>query len=479
MRQKANLPYYFAAAIIVAVLFSLFHIFPLTGDDWFREGLGAGLHSVRDLFHAVVLKWNTSNGRILGNVLAYTAGSRPFVRDVLRTGILMAIVVLLSRITRNRTASGLLLCTALTLCLPRTLFREVYPWAAGYFNYVPPVALVLLAMCLLPDLWEGKPVRGSAGRSIALFAVAFSTQLFVENVTLYVICSAVVLNVYHCVRFRKVSAGLLCYLIGAIAGAALLFASPSYVDIFLHGKGYQLGAGSGVRGLLASARRNCAVVFHSLLADCPVLYLGITVLLAAHLLRASKPTAGDKITIGLLALCAAALLLGTSPARITVGICLLWFLLAALGIFRLRKALGYKALHFLLSALCAALPLLFVNPIGPRCLYISYVFLLVVALELLAGLKLNGKIVLPLSAALCVAVVAVGFSIYYPLHLVDVQQRDAIEAAMAQGAQSVTVQAYPSDRWLWEPDTPKMQYAYYYQAPNDFTISFVPAETSR
>ena len=55
----------------------------------------------------------------------------------------------------------------------------------------------------------------------------------------------------------------------------------------------------------------------------------------------------------------------------------------------------------------------------------------------------------------------------------------AIEDAIARGERSVEVQAYPSDRWLWEPDTSKMQYAYYYQTPNDFTITFVPQETSK
>lgn len=236
MQKKTNTLYYVTAVILAVLLFLLFRIFPLTGDDWFREGLGASLHSVQDLVRTVAQKWSTSNGRILGNVLAYTAGSRPIVRDVLRAGILLLLVVWLSRITKQWTASGLLLCTALVLFLPSTMFREVYPWAAGYFNYVPPVALALLALCLIPELWAGKPAGNSIKRSIALFFVAFSAQLFVENVTFYVVCSAAALNIYQCVRYRKCSAELLCYLIGSIMGAALLLASPSYLDIFSGGK---------------------------------------------------------------------------------------------------------------------------------------------------------------------------------------------------------------------------------------------------
>ena len=100
-------------------------------------------------------------------------------------------------------------------------------------------------------------------------------------------------------------------------------------------------------------------------------------------------------------------------------------------------------------------------------------------MELLSGLKLNFKFAFPVCAVLCAAVIVFNWSVYYPLHQVDVQQRSAIEDAIARGERSVEVQAYPSDRWLWEPDTPKMQYAYYYQTPNDFTITFVPQETSK
>ena len=64
--------------------FTLFRTFPLSGDDWFREGLGASLHSIGDLACVVAEKWRTTNGRILGNILAYSAGSRPILRDLLR-----------------------------------------------------------------------------------------------------------------------------------------------------------------------------------------------------------------------------------------------------------------------------------------------------------------------------------------------------------------------------------------------------------
>lgn len=479
MPRKTNLVYYATAAILAGVLFALFHIFPLSGDDWFREDLGASLHSVGDLVQAVIQKWSTTNGRILGNALAYTAGSRPIVRDVMRTGFLLLIIILLTRMTQLKSAPGLLLCTALVLFLPRVMFRDIYPWAAGYFNYVPPVAFSLLAMYLIPQFWEGKPIGNSKIRSAALFLTAFAAQLFVENITLYMVASAAFLNVWQYVRYRKISAELLCELIGAIGGAVLLFASPSYQAIFLRGEAYQFSGTSGLQSILVSAQENCGTVFHSLLADCPVLYLSITMLLGISLFHAPKAVTADRVAFALLILCSAAFIIGDWSDYVTAGICLLWFLLTDVSIFRLKKDSCKKALYFLPASLCAAFPLLFVSPIGPRCLYISYVFLLVAALDLLSGLNLKLKCMNLVCSALCAAVIIFDWCIYYPLHQADLSRRRMIEDAMAQGMQSVTVPTYQNGQWLRDPDSPKMQYAYYYETPNDFTITFVPQETSK
>ena len=146
----------------------------------------------------------------------------------------------------------------------------------------PPVALALLALCLIPELWAGKPAGNSIKRSIALFFVAFSAQLFVENVTFYVVCSAAALNIYQCVRYRKGSAELLCYLIGSIMGAAGAAARITVLSGHLFpGRTTRSVLRTVCAGLLTSARNNCGAVFHALLADCPVLYLSITALLGA------------------------------------------------------------------------------------------------------------------------------------------------------------------------------------------------------
>ena len=67
MKRETDRLRVFTMLALAAALFTLFRTFPLSGDDWFREGLGASLHSIGDLACVVAEKWRTTNGRILGN----------------------------------------------------------------------------------------------------------------------------------------------------------------------------------------------------------------------------------------------------------------------------------------------------------------------------------------------------------------------------------------------------------------------------
>ena len=106
------------AALFLALL-ALCGLFPLTGDDWFREELGRRLTGPMDLLEAVLSGWRTYNGRILGNLLAYAAGSRRLLRELLRAAFLFGTVRLAAGHGGFRTVWGTLLMAAALLALPR------------------------------------------------------------------------------------------------------------------------------------------------------------------------------------------------------------------------------------------------------------------------------------------------------------------------------------------------------------------------
>ena len=138
-----------------------------------------------------------------------------------------------------------------------------------------------------------------------------------------------------------------------------------------------------------------------------------------------------------------------------------------------------RALFFLASAGMGALPLLAVSPIGPRCLYWSYVCLTMAAGNLLSALPLG---LLPRrsvrGAALGLAAGALAFylALFFPIRVLEVERLAALEEAVAQGRREVVLPAYPNGDYLWEGDTDKIGSRFYIQKPGDLSISFVPAE---
>lgn len=470
MLRREKLRWGLLLAAMAAALAVLFWLFPLTGDDWYREGLGRTIHSLGDLAREVVSRWKTTNPRILGNILAYLSGSRPVLREALRTGITLCLMIFAAKAAGLRSKAGFLFLTAGCFALPREMFRQIYPWAAGFFNYVPPVAALLAVFWLLEDGFKKK--HESPGRCAAVGLLAFSAQLFVENDTIYAVCAGIFLLLWCRKAQKRWSPGALCFLLGAILGAVLLFASPSYRTVTQAGTAYQMAG--GLSGLCATARENLPEILSWMLTDCPVLYIGLMLAALMLALRTRKKT--DFVPVAGMAAAAvwfAAKLPGQGAAAAV------W--LAALGFLVLRSLDGVRrrrAAFFLLSALTAAAPLAVVTPIGPRCLFLSYVFLLLTGMQLLQAVGWSGAVVWQKAAAgvAALAVFACCLYLFLPIHAAEQVRGETIAAAMAEGRTQIVLPEFPHAEYLWDADTQKLCRTYFYETPGDIAFVFVPAE---
>ena len=463
-----------ALGALFLALLALCGLFPLTGDDWFREELGRRLTGPTDLLETVLAGWRTYNGRILGNLLAYAAGSRRLLRELLRAAFLFGTVRLAAGHGGFRTVWGTLLTAAALLALPRDMFAQIYPWAAGFFNYVPPAALALAALRLLGDLFAERPVPGGVPRAAAVFLLGLCGALFVEHVTLYGVWAGAVLLVWSW-RRGIASAPVAAFCAGTLLGAILLFLSPSYGLIW--------GGGAYSAGLWANAGENLPVVVSGLISRCPVLYLTLTALGLAWF-AASRRTGPDRLLAALLALGCGCFILCGLRGKWTGGEALaavLWGAALWAGCWRWlpKGERRNRALFFLASAGVGALPLLAVSPIGPRCLYWSYVCLVISAGNLLSALPLGllpRRPVRGTALGLAVGVLAFYLALFLPIHALEGERLAALEEAVAQGRREVVLPAYPHGEYLWEGDTDKIGSRFYIQEPGDLSISFVPAE---
>ena len=468
--------------VLFLALLYLCWLFPVTGDDWFREELGRKLNGPVEMWKQIVSAWQTYNGRILGNLLSYTAGGRKLLREVLRALFTVGTFYFAARNGGFRSLWGVLLTAAALLALPRPMFAQIYPWAAGFFNYVPPAMLLLWALWLLRDVFTGRLVQEHPARTAGVFLLAFSSQLFMENYTLYALWAGVVLVVWYRLWQRRWSPGILSFFLGAVLGAAVLFLSPSYGKIFGGGGAYGTGLGSGLSGLWATVLEQQGEVLRYLISGCPVLFLSLTVLSLVWF-ASSRRAALDWVCAAVLAVGCVYFLLnqfGTVLPQWNPLAVLSWGLALGVGLWRWlpRGERRNRGLFFWASSAVAAFPLLFVSPVGPRCLYLSYVCLWITASCLLTALPLESLPVpvrrgVPL--ILAAAVLGSYLWVFMPIHRVEQVRDAALEQAMAAGQQQVVLPAFPHGDYLWEGDSTKVTSRYYYQTPGDLTVLYVPA----
>lgn len=480
---RVRLVWWAGMGLLFCLLLYLCWLFPIMGDDWFREELGGNLTGPGDLLQTVIDGWKSYNGRILGNILAYSAGSRKLFREVMRSTFTLGLMYVAARQAGFRCIWGVLLAAAALLALPVEMFAQIYPWAAGFFNYVPPVLMVLWAFWLMRPVFDGGQIRESAPRALWVFLLGFGGQLFMENNTLYALWSGLVLLIWYSWRERRLSPVVLSFFIGTAAGAALLFLSPAYGLVMQNEGGYATGLTDGLSGLLDTLQTNQEEVFHFLIAGCPVLYGSLTVLGIVWLLRSGLHCA-DVPAAGILLLGCGYFLVDQKlalPAWATPAVVVLWGLGLLWGCWRWmpRGGARNRAVFFLVGAGVAAFPLLFVQPIGPRCLYLSYVCLILTAGNLLTALP-RGEAVHPVEAAvsclLAGAVLGYYLWIFAPIHELELEREAALQTAMARGVHQVELPAYPHEEYMWDGNSEKVQYRYYYETPGDLAVCYVPAE---
>lgn len=220
----------FAAAVLLfSVLCCLTNI--ISGDDCL------GYYSREDSSVSYIAN---ISGRYFSNLIAYPIIRYPVIRFCIYVPFLFLCIWLLAdcvQIKEKRIGISWLTLGLFCTMIPE-MFAQIVMWLGAFAPYVPPVVLVLLFIRTVFREFAGHPVK-SKWAVPAFAAVGFAGALCTEHMAIYACCLSVFVLLYAFFRKDlKPRAYQISYSAGTAAGTVLMFLNPNYGAVANGSDGY-------------------------------------------------------------------------------------------------------------------------------------------------------------------------------------------------------------------------------------------------
>ena len=236
-RRPANFPRRFPHLVLTAILFAIFaivsYVTPFGSDDW--------LWAVHGFDRMETLFAGYGNGRYLGNLIITYIMQFGWLRVLIEATVNTALIMTMIAIVRQLGQSSFLKAAIVVLftftLIPVRVYRETFFWTAGFANYNTSALTLLLVVLIFLPLF----LRRDAGKGFhalpryitvpSVLLLAFASQLFLENSTIFLVAFAfftLAWAIWH-KRDRLLSLALT---VGASLGAFIMFSHPAYKGIF-------------------------------------------------------------------------------------------------------------------------------------------------------------------------------------------------------------------------------------------------------
>lgn len=457
-----------------------------THDDY----LTAGLKTVAEAWDYSI---HYGNGRLLGNALVEIFCNRHLLNTLFKAACIFLIIALLSYCCGKFSRKNLIVFFCLVNCLPILFYREVFVWSHGFYNYIPPVVLMLISLSILKSIYE----KGKINKAIAyplLIICGFSAQLFSENSTVVNIALAGVILLIFIIEKKK-PAPVLIYLFSAIAGAAVMVAVPRIYKVTDEMDFYRGFLGGDLKSIILSVGGNIGRLIKYIGDMYPLWILLSVIILIAVNKRKDRLSSLSRITFNVFFSLSFLIFIPrilfsygiiedeafiSKYANIALIVIYIIFTLAALIKLFTKDELK-SAFIFIPLAIISVGELIIVYPIGYRCLFITYILLSIPIADLtntvLKDCKLSKKAIYAAIVLISAIAFAVNLYHYSSISKINEVRIEYAQEQIEDGKYDIEIIKLPYEKWLWLPNK---SYAYKYTFnhgdPEEMTFSYITYE---
>lgn len=476
--------------LMIFMFILLCYFFPYSGDDW-AWGTQIGIDRLSTWF-------DNYNGRYAGNLLILILSRSKIIRIIVETLAFVLIVRYIYKITNTKNKSYILISSILLLLMPVTILRETVTWASGFANYVLPILLILFIIYKNIELLNNKQSFNDKNilKLILYFIISFIGSLFIENVTLYNLFLITIILMYEKIKFKKFSVANIVYFIGSLFGTIMMFSNSVYLNIFNHNDGYRTITTDNI--IISSVKKFVTVLTdyiftHNVIVGI-VLCLCVIMVIFKYKSKNNKISNKKRVLLNLSLMFVTLYLFNilylnlpltehflNYPMRwiYNCGISLLMVL--SLIIVSVNciddKFKCCKILFYIFSIVVVNLPLLVITPVGPRLFLTTYIFYILIIIEMLDCLFGNK---ISCIDYLLKIIIVIAFSyllaIYYSIHKIDVIQTKYIEK-VKETSTNIDLPLIPHENYVhcinMTDDIFGYRYKLFHGIDENITINFI------
>lgn len=466
--------------------------FPIVGDDWYFTPRSENKYSIFDPF---VMGWKTAshhyittNGRLLGNFLVKFTAFSKVVREFVRCGIILGIILCTYYISgaEKRSSSLMYLLTfTLLVAIPARIAAQTYAWSSGFFNYVPPTLCFMLYARYVQKVFCGPERRSSVLWCLGLFLLGLAGSFFVENQTIAFCVLSLAVFVVDWIREKKLRLSLLLCFLGSALGCFIMFRAPGYHNV---GQENYRSIPQNLSEILNVVKTNFETMSGYLTrSNNLVVHLlslcGVAVCLRRYSKASPKLRRYLQVSMAIYLCCplffyAEGNLFSRYHFIVDFGANAIFFLnLLLTGLLVLEnKAEKFSVVFFTISFLLFISPLMAVHPIGPRNAYFFDVLLIVMTLTLLRSALSELTVIRPLRAAVCLACCLLllgNLWVYYRNGKVETLRHQIVAEAMERGDKNVTLPTFPYNQYTFRSASRAISSHYYYKTRGDIKFQYI------
>lgn len=459
--------------------------FPLSGDDWNR--MAQLDRSLSWFLYAIDDQWHHLNGRVVGNLISYLFIKPAPVRALIKAASWLALVKLITRISHAGQPLWIWLTSALLTLIPIEVFRQVWVWSAGFYNYVPPMVFFFIYF------WKEMQIlqkRDRPGPGLILwFLFAVQAGLYMENLTVLFVLFTGFFVIYHWVRKGRLSWTSLVLFLGATIGCWIMFSSPVYSRVMAGEDDYR-SVGASLVEVMETVKGNWSQFSRFMLRANP-LQVVFLISLIGLLLVQKIAFRSNRYKLAYLALLLVSLILMLTPylAReevttqsflLDLGLHLAFYLLIlgmgfALisdGDQRRNWVISIGALPFGMGSLLFVTPVLARNFIMPAFLHVFLIILLVGEASREGVFISDWAMIKKVLATFTTAVYVTYMVIYVANGLSFFERNRIMQEAVDLSLDHTTIRRYPFE-WAVATDDPgKIGKYYYKEEPYDIEVTY-------